>query len=589
MPASRRNQQLIVTPEEAERWRARIVTGPEPERFYCPHPGCNRSFAELWRLKVHYRAPPDVRGSGKERGHGTELSFCPKCGKDLHPGKHHVGCVAGKSAPRQAAKRQRQILQASTTIEEPLTLTTTTTSSIEQAIQRRQAAAAAVASAPPAKAQRVSESEGSVRKGAGAADSCRLDQRQRGLESGELQFPTTSGSADGLVPTLMGSVGLGRGFVTSRPLQQVPESSGVAPGPRMASPGGSLSELFMPHTELPSTSDLLMRPHSPPGGGPGVVDSLPRPLSPFGGPLLRAPSPPPLPPEWGGGAGGAMLFDFDQARRGCMFRQRAHVACSSARCSAVGRASCLRAHGCPCCSACVLGAQGRRRVARSDRSPAPRACSDLTAIPRPLQFDVNKRQQHDAAVSAPLVTVTTAMQPHELHHPSDDYIWQILFAGENDPVPKRVTAHLHHPPELDDPLLWADDLHAWPEPVAPLPGAGAPAGAMQPPPPRPPSGGGTQQGGAAAQHPVGGGEPAGHAPPEDACILEEVLSLLEPKAEPAAGAPLLQQPQAHAQCLNGTPVLPSCGPLQQMAVVESVKREAVLASGATSWSHGAMR
>ena len=75
----------------------------------CAPAGCNRSFAELWRLKVHFRAPPDVRGSGKERGHGTELKFCPKCGKDLRPGKHHVGCSAGKSAPRQAAKRQRQV------------------------------------------------------------------------------------------------------------------------------------------------------------------------------------------------------------------------------------------------------------------------------------------------------------------------------------------------------------------------------------------------------------------------------------------------------------------------------------------------
>jgi hypothetical protein len=24
-------------------------------RYFCPHPGCKRSFAELWRLKVHYR------------------------------------------------------------------------------------------------------------------------------------------------------------------------------------------------------------------------------------------------------------------------------------------------------------------------------------------------------------------------------------------------------------------------------------------------------------------------------------------------------------------------------------------------------
>lgn len=77
----------------------------DPERFYCPFPSCNRSFAELWRLKVHYRAPPDVRGSGKERGHGCELQYCPKCGKELRAGKHHVGCFAGRTAPRHPAKR----------------------------------------------------------------------------------------------------------------------------------------------------------------------------------------------------------------------------------------------------------------------------------------------------------------------------------------------------------------------------------------------------------------------------------------------------------------------------------------------------
>lgn len=27
----------------------------DPDRFYCPFPKCKRSFAELWRLKVHYR------------------------------------------------------------------------------------------------------------------------------------------------------------------------------------------------------------------------------------------------------------------------------------------------------------------------------------------------------------------------------------------------------------------------------------------------------------------------------------------------------------------------------------------------------
>lgn len=84
--------------------------GPrDPERFYCPFPGCNRSFAELWRLKVHYRAPPDIRGSGKERGHGTELTHCPKCSKALKPGKHHVGCSGSKVAPRQTTKRARPV------------------------------------------------------------------------------------------------------------------------------------------------------------------------------------------------------------------------------------------------------------------------------------------------------------------------------------------------------------------------------------------------------------------------------------------------------------------------------------------------
>lgn len=78
----------------------------DPDRFYCPYPGCNRSFAELWRLKVHYRAAPDVRGSGKERGHGAELESCPKCGAELKPGRHHVGCAAGKQAAAQQEKRR---------------------------------------------------------------------------------------------------------------------------------------------------------------------------------------------------------------------------------------------------------------------------------------------------------------------------------------------------------------------------------------------------------------------------------------------------------------------------------------------------
>jgi len=91
---------------------SRIKRGKDEDRFYCPYPGCTRSFAELWRLKVHYRAPPDVRGSGKERGHGTELQFCPKCGKELKPGKHHVGCFAGRAGPRQLVKRAREVVSA---------------------------------------------------------------------------------------------------------------------------------------------------------------------------------------------------------------------------------------------------------------------------------------------------------------------------------------------------------------------------------------------------------------------------------------------------------------------------------------------
>jgi hypothetical protein len=46
--------------------------------------------------------------SGKERGHGTELAYCPKCNKALKPGKHHVGCSAVRpSAPRQVKRKVR--------------------------------------------------------------------------------------------------------------------------------------------------------------------------------------------------------------------------------------------------------------------------------------------------------------------------------------------------------------------------------------------------------------------------------------------------------------------------------------------------
>ena len=63
----------------------------------CTPAGCKRKFASLWRLKVHYRAPPNERGSGKERGHGVELPICPACGEELEPGKHHNKCKAGRT------------------------------------------------------------------------------------------------------------------------------------------------------------------------------------------------------------------------------------------------------------------------------------------------------------------------------------------------------------------------------------------------------------------------------------------------------------------------------------------------------------
>jgi hypothetical protein len=45
------------------------------------------------RLKVHYRAAPDARGSGIERGHGEELPFCPLCNADLKKVRYHK-CTA---------------------------------------------------------------------------------------------------------------------------------------------------------------------------------------------------------------------------------------------------------------------------------------------------------------------------------------------------------------------------------------------------------------------------------------------------------------------------------------------------------------
>ena len=56
---------------------------------------------------MHYRAASDIRGSGKERGHGLELGFCPKCNKELKAGKHHVGCKS--AGPCMPPKKLRKV------------------------------------------------------------------------------------------------------------------------------------------------------------------------------------------------------------------------------------------------------------------------------------------------------------------------------------------------------------------------------------------------------------------------------------------------------------------------------------------------
>lgn len=45
---------------------------PDDGRFYCPFPGCKRSFAELWRLKVHYRCEWCLCGAATASQTGSE-------------------------------------------------------------------------------------------------------------------------------------------------------------------------------------------------------------------------------------------------------------------------------------------------------------------------------------------------------------------------------------------------------------------------------------------------------------------------------------------------------------------------------------
>lgn len=66
---------------------------------------CSSNQYQLLPLTT-YRAPPNVRGSGKERGHGMRLTHCPKCGTALKIGGHHVRCSA-----REAARQQMELAQ----------------------------------------------------------------------------------------------------------------------------------------------------------------------------------------------------------------------------------------------------------------------------------------------------------------------------------------------------------------------------------------------------------------------------------------------------------------------------------------------
>lgn len=270
---------------------------------------------------MHYRAPPDIRGSGKERGHGTELKYCPKCGKELKPGKHHVGCTAGKSAPRQAAKRQRQM---STTTESEMDWQTTTEDTVHdglvaadtgswQRAVRRQAQRYQQGGDQDSIVQPIAPGSGS----AAGQDSCRFERMQH--EHGDLVFTSNAMADYGLLirpgeeqqtsprdgrPVREAAL---RGMEQRLKIEEAEQDHSTAAG--TASKGGKGSFYGIHPTGLVKDSviDLLQVEgvHFAGEHGVGMEEGS-------ASDLLRVPSPPPLPEDWDIGGPAGMLFDFDQ-------------------------------------------------------------------------------------------------------------------------------------------------------------------------------------------------------------------------------------------------------------------------------------
>ena len=60
------------------------------ERYHCPFLGCNIDCTNFMKLKAHYKASLDYKGSGQKKGHGLVLTFCPKCNKLVGEHEHHT-------------------------------------------------------------------------------------------------------------------------------------------------------------------------------------------------------------------------------------------------------------------------------------------------------------------------------------------------------------------------------------------------------------------------------------------------------------------------------------------------------------------